>query len=170
MIESVSTGPALTASVTTPCQYEFRVVNSDATEHMTQDPGGLEDYELSPAGQHVEGGSGSDVTTARYGRLRLLVDQGVGDFLGPARELSLKRVAHVPNLGQHNLLSVKPFVQSIDAPMRFYLVGAVIRPRSGDRPLIFHPLRSENELLEFKIRRGVAGMIDHESKLSPRLS
>lgn len=143
-------GPALTVNVTTQRQYEFWVVDSDATECITQDPGGMEDYELAPAEQRVKDGSGFHMTTARYGRLRLLVDQGVRDVLRPARELALKRVAHVPNLGQHNLISVKPFAQSNDAPIQFYLAGAIIRPRSGGRLLIFHPLRLGNRLLEFK--------------------
>ena len=38
--------------------------------------------------------------------LRLLVDQDNGTFKR-ARELTLDRVAHVPKLGRHNLLSIK---------------------------------------------------------------
>ena len=156
MIASIGSGSALTANVTIQRQDEVWVGDSGATEHMTQDPSGLEDYELAPVGQRVEVAGGTHLPIAGYGSLRLLVDQGLGDFRGPARELALERVAHVPNLGQHNLLSVKRLAQSFDAPMRFYPAAAVIRPRRGGKPLIFRPLRPEYGLLEIKVRRHVA--------------
>ena len=42
--------------------------DSGATEHMTQDPSGLEDYELAPAEQRVEGAGGCHLSIAGYGR------------------------------------------------------------------------------------------------------
>ena len=53
-ITSVGSGSALTANVTAQSQDGFWVGDGGAPEHMTQDPGGLEDYELAPAGQRVE--------------------------------------------------------------------------------------------------------------------
>ena len=64
MIASVGTGSALTTNVTAQRQDEFWVGDSGATEHMTQDPGGLEEYELAPAGQRVEGADGSHLSIA----------------------------------------------------------------------------------------------------------
>jgi len=99
---------------------------------------------------------GAHLSIAGYGRLRLQVDQGSGDFRGPVHELALERVAHVPNLGQHNLLSVKRLAQSFYALMRFYPAVAVIGPRRGGQSLIFPPLRPQFRLLEIKACRRVA--------------
>lgn len=73
MIASVGSGPALTANVI--IQYQDKL--------MTQDPSGLEDYELALAGYHVEGAGWPHLPIAGYGCLRRLVDQ-VGDVWGPA--------------------------------------------------------------------------------------
>ena len=123
---------------------------------MTQDPTGLEDYTPAPAGDRVESAGGTLLPVAGYGHLRLLVDQGNDNFTNSTRQLTLKHVAHVPNLGQHNLLSTKRLAQFFDAPMRVYPAAAVIRPRRGGKPLLFRPLRPENGLLEIRVRRHVA--------------
>lgn len=86
---------------------------------MTQDAVGLDDYVPAPAGQLVEGASGILLPMAVCGCLYLLADQGIGNAKVPTRELAFKRVECVPNLGRHNLLSVKRLAQSFDAPMRF---------------------------------------------------
>ena len=134
---------------------EFWANDSGATEHMTRDPLGLEDYTPAPAGERVEIAGGDFLPVTGYGRLRLQVDQSNGRFTGLTRELVLERVAHVPNLGQKNLLSTKRLTQSYDAPMRIYPAAAVIRPRRGGKSLIFRPLRPENGLLEIRARRRV---------------
>lgn len=59
---------------------------SGATEHMTQDLGGIEDYKLAPVGQRVEGTDWSHLPIDGYGCLRFLVDQGLEDVQRPARE------------------------------------------------------------------------------------
>ena len=81
---------------------DFWVNDSGATEHVTQNRAGLEDYSPAPAGDKVECTGGNFLPIAGYGRLRLLVDQGDGDFKGTMRELMLEHVPHVPNLGKHN--------------------------------------------------------------------
>lgn len=73
---------------------------------MTQDPRGL-DYNPTPAGTTIKGTGGNNLSIAKYGRLRLLVDQGVENAKGPTRELGLERVVHVSNIRQHNMLSMK---------------------------------------------------------------
>ena len=74
---------------------------------MNQDSSHLEDYTPPAPGDEVESAGGCFLPVAGYGRLRLLVDQGNGTFKGATRELTVDRVAHVPNLGRHNLLSTK---------------------------------------------------------------
>lgn len=64
-------------------------------------------------------------------------------------------MSHTRRISGSTTFSMKPLTQYFDAPMQFYSVAAVIRPRSGGRPLIFRPLTT-------KIGRG--------SKLSHRLS
>ena len=88
-----------------------------------------------------------------YGRLRPLVDQGDGHFRGPTRERTLEHVAHVSNLGKHNLISTKRLTRVFGEPMRVYPAAAVIRPQRGDKPLIFRLLCRENGLLEIRVRR-----------------
>ena len=85
---------------------------------MTQDSSHLEDYTPPAPGDEVESAGGCFLHVAGYGRLRLLVDQGNGTFKGVTRELTVDRVAHVPNLGRHNLLSTKRLTTAFDAPMR----------------------------------------------------
>ena len=86
-------------------EIKYWVSDSGATENMTQDSSHLEDYTPPPAGDEVESAGGVFLPLARYGRLRLLEDQDNGTFKGATRELALDRVAHIPELGRHNLLS-----------------------------------------------------------------
>lgn len=79
MFASVGTGPALTANVTKQQavdqrQNEFWVDGSGATEHMTPNPSGLEDYVPALVGQRMEGAGGILLPVAGYGRVRFLVD------------------------------------------------------------------------------------------------
>ena len=121
---------------------EFWANDSGVTEHMTRDPLGLEDCTPAPAGERVESAGGDFLPVTGYGRLRLQVDQSNSRFTGLTRELILERVAHVPNLGQQNLLSTKRLTQ-------------IYHPRRGGKSLIFRPLRPENGLLEIRARRRV---------------
>ena len=89
----------------------------------------------------------------RYGRLRLLVDQVNDTFKGATREQTLDRVAPVPKLGRHNLLSTRRLTTAFDAPMRVYPAAATIRPRFGRKTLVFCSLRPETGFLEIKARR-----------------
>lgn len=68
------------------------------------------------------------------------MNQGEDDFKGLTRELAQERVAHVPNLGKHNLLSTKRLARVFDEPMSVYSAAAVIRRRRGGKPLIFRRL------------------------------
>ena len=120
---------------------------------MTQESSNLKDYTPVPPGDEVESASGSILPVTGYGRLRLLVDQDNGTFKGATRELTLDRVAHVPKLGRHNLLSTKQLRTALDALMRVYPAAAPIRPRFGRKMLVFHSLRPETGLLKTKARR-----------------
>ena len=94
------------------------MADSGATDYTTQDSSHLEDFPPPAPGDEVESAGGCFFPVAGYGRLRLLVDQGNGTFKGATRELTVDRVAHVPNLGRHNLLSTKRLTTAFDAPMR----------------------------------------------------
>ena len=122
-------------------QDEFRMDDSGATEHMTQDPAGFEDCMPETVEQHVKGASGTLLPIVGYGHLHL---ERIGNFEGPPRELARERVAHMPNPGKHNLFSMKRLAQSLDGPKHFYPTDAVIRPRRGGKPLTFRPLRPQN--------------------------
>lgn len=50
-------------------QYEFWVDGRGATEHMSCDPAGLEDYVPVPTGQRVKGASGILLPVAGYRHL-----------------------------------------------------------------------------------------------------
>ena len=118
-----SIGTSLTLTADTVPQW---VNVSGATEHMTQICAGLEDYAPAPASNKVKCVGGNLFPVAGYGRLRLLVNQGDGDFRGPTRELTLEYVAHVPNLGKYNTIFTKRLTQVFDEPMRVYAAAAVI--------------------------------------------
>ena len=77
----------------------------------------------------------------------------MGTFKGATRELTLDRVAHVPNLERHNLLSTKRLTTVFDAPVRVYSAAATFRPHFGRKTLVFRSLRPETGLLEIKARR-----------------
>ena len=124
-----------------PCERhedEYWVADSGATENITQDASNLEDYTPPPPGEDIESANGVFLPVAGYGRLRLLVDQDNGTFKGATRELN--RVAHVPELGRHNLLSAKRLTTAFDAPMRVYPATATIEPHFGRKTLVFRSL------------------------------
>ena len=108
---------------------------------------------VAPPRDEVESAGGVFLPVAEYGRLRLLVDQDNGTFKGATRELTLDGVAHVPQLGRHNLLLTKRLTTAFDAPMRVYPDAATIRPRFGRKTLVFRSLHPEAGLLEIKARR-----------------
>ena len=130
------------------------MTDSAATENMTQDSSNLQDYTPAPSGDEVESAGVVFVFGPEYGRLRLLVDQDNNTFKGAMRELTTDRVAHVPNLGRHNLLSGKRLTTAFDAPMRVYPAAATIRPRFGRKSLVFRSLRQK--LASSKSRPAVA--------------
>ena len=74
-------------------------------------------------------------------------------FKGTPRERTLERVAHVANLGQHNLISTKRLTENVDAPMRVFSAAAIVCPHR--EPLVFRLLRPKTGLPEIKIRRSV---------------
>lgn len=76
MIASVGSSSALSANVIIQRQDELS--------------SGCEDYELAPAGNHVEGASRSHLLIAGYGRLHILVNQ-VGNVWLPPRWKATKR-------------------------------------------------------------------------------
>ena len=123
--------------------------------YRTYDPGLVQSSRLhaGPLGDEIKSAGGGFLPVAGYGRLRLLVDQDNGTFKGTTRELTLDRVAHVPNLGRHNLLSAKRLTTAFDAPMRVYPVAATIRPSFVRKTLVFRSLRPETDLLEIKAHK-----------------
>ena len=82
---------------------ESWISDSGATENMTPDAAGFENYEAASPGRTVEMGDGTLLLVAGYEDLRLQVEQDRADG-GQARELTLRRAAHVPGL-RHNFLS-----------------------------------------------------------------
>ena len=130
---------------------EYWVEHSGATENMTQNSSNLKI--TRPPGDEIESARGGFIPVARYGRLRLLMDQNNGIFKGATRELTLDRVAHVPKLGCHNLLSTKRLTTAFDAPMRVYPAAANIRPCFGRKTLVFRCLLPVTGFLEIKARR-----------------
>ena len=120
---------------------------------MTLDSPNLDDYTPPPLGDEVESAGEFLLLVAGYGCLRLLVDQDNGTFGGATRELILDRVAHVPKLGRHNLLSAQRFTKVFDAPMCVYPAAATIRPRFGRKTIVFRSLRPDTGLLKSKTRR-----------------
>ena len=154
LLAATSTCPALAARGAPRERHEdeYWVADSDATENMTQDSSNIKDYTPHPTGNKVESAGVFFFPVAEYGRLRLLVDQDNGTFKGATRELILDRVAHVPKLGGHNLVSEKRLT-IVDASMRVYAAAATIRPHFGRKTLVFRSLRPETGLLEIKARR-----------------
>ena len=132
---------------------EYWMEDRGATENITQASSHLEDYTTAPPGDTVESAGGVFLLVAGYGRIRFLVDQDNGTFKGVTREQTLDRVAHVPKLGHHNLLSTKRVTTAFDAPMRVYPAAAIIRPRFVRKTLVFRSLHLETGLLELKARR-----------------
>ena len=128
LIVATSTHPALAARGGPRERHEDEcwVIDSGATENMTQDSSNLEDYTPPYPGDEVESAGGIFLPVAEYGRLRFPVDNDNGTFKGATRELTLDRVAHVPKLGRHNLLSTKRLTIAFDAPMRVYAAAATI--------------------------------------------
>ena len=120
---------------------------------MTEDSSHLEDYTPPLPRDEVESAGGVFLPVAEYGRLRLLVDQDDGTFKEATRELTLDRVAHIPNLGHHNLFSTKRLTTAFDAPMRVYPAAATFLPRFGRKTLVFRSLRLDNGLLEIRASR-----------------
>lgn len=55
--------------------------------------------------------------------LCLLIDNGNGNFTDPTLELELERVAHAPNLGQLNPLSMKWLAHIPPLPLSAPTVG-----------------------------------------------
>ena len=133
---------------------EYWVADSGATENMTQDSSKLDDYAPAPAGDKVEGTGGDFLPVARYGHLRLLVDQHNGSYKGATRELTLDRFTHVPKLGRQNLLSTKRLTTAFGAPMRVYPAAATSDPVSAARRSLFAPYA--RKLASSKSRPAVA--------------
>ena len=145
MLVATSARPALAAPGAPRERHEgeYWVADSGAPENMTQDLSHLEDYTPPPPRRRGRKRRGVFLPVAGYGRLRLLMDQDNG----------IDRVAHVPNLGRHNLLSTKRPTTASDAPMRVYPAAATIRPRFGRKTLVFRSLRPKTGFLEIKARR-----------------
>ena len=141
LLAATSARPALAARGAPRERHEdeYWVADSGAIENMTQDSSHLEDYTPPPPVDEVASAGGVFLPVAGYGRLRLLVDQDNGTFKGATRELTLDRVAHVPKLERHNLLSTKRLTTAFDAPMRVYPAAATFRPRFGRKTLVFYP-------------------------------
>ena len=165
LLVATSARPALTARGAPRERHGdgYWVADSGATEYMTQDSSHLEDYTPPLPGDGVESAGGVFLPVAAYGCLRLLVDQDNGTFKGATRELTPDRVAHVPKLGRHNLLSTTRLTTAFDASMCVYPAAATIRPRFDRKTLVFFSLREETGLLEIKARRRT----DMEEPLTP---
>ena len=131
LLVTTSARPALAARGAPRERHEdeYWAADSDATENMTQDLSNLEHYMPALTRDKVESAGGVSLPVAGCGHLRLLVDQDNDTLKGATRELALDRVAHVPNLGRHSLLSKKRLTAAFDAPMRVCPAAATFRPR-----------------------------------------
>ena len=118
---------------------KYWVADGGATENMTQDSSNLEHYTPAPIGDEVESLCGVFLSVAGYRRLRLLVDQDNETFKEAMRELSLDRVARVPKLGRHNLLSTNWLSTAFDATMRVYQPPPPFDTVSAARRYFFAP-------------------------------
>lgn len=103
---------------------EFWVADSGATEHMTSSAANLRDYHTTSTTDRVVTADGKFLPIAGYGRLHLEVDQDTGDFTGTTEDLELQRVAHVPQMDNHNLRSVTKLSKSLHAPPKCTLQPA----------------------------------------------
>ena len=175
---SASARPALAACGAPRERHEDEcwVADSDATENMTQDSSNHVDYTPAPSEDEVESAGEVFLPVAGYGHLRLLVDQDNATVKEATRELTLDRVAHVPKVGRHNLLSTKRLTAAFDAPMCVDPAAATIRPRFDRKTLVFRSLRPETDLLEIKVRRradmkgpltSLTGLIDVDGQGEP---
>lgn len=82
------------------------------------------------------------------------MDQRIEIFIGPARNLVMKHVVHVLNLGKRNLHSMKRLAQSFDTEIRFH--PAIAPPSYQDQTYHLPFSSTRNRRLEIKSRRRVA--------------
>ena len=132
---------------------EFWEADSGATQRMTSSSAHFQEYQLASPSDQVETADGKLLRVAGYGRLQLLVDQECGDFTGATEELELTRVARIPQLGQHNLLSATELSRALDAPLRIYPAAAVIRASQNAQSITFRRLQASSNLQQVKVRR-----------------
>lgn len=111
---------------------------------MTQDSVKCKDYTPAPTGHRVEIAGVIHLPVASYELLSVQVDQRINTLKGPTRELTLVRVARVPDLERPDLHSMTRRAQSFDTLMQFHTAAAVICPHIGVRPLTFRYLPPEN--------------------------
>lgn len=74
---------------------------------------------------------------ARYGCLRFLVDQGVGNIKGPTHDLAFDRISYMSKHGTNNQLSMKRLVKSFDAPMGPHPAATTYFSRGRGKLIIF---------------------------------
>lgn len=77
--------------------------------------------------------------------MHLMVDQRIGNFKGPTRELALERVANMPNFGQDNLLFIKRLRQSLHMPVIFHPTSVVAHSHRGK-----NSIQLETQILEMR--------------------
>lgn len=73
---------------------------------MTSSTVNLRDHHTTSTNDLVEAADGTFLSIAGYGRRHLEIDQDTGNFTGTTGDIELQRVAHAPQLENHNLLSV----------------------------------------------------------------
>ena len=141
LFAKVSPGKYLLANSDAPTgnrrNDEYWAHNSGITEIMTGDGTGIEDYRSEPLGDKVETASGENLPVSDYGRLRLILDQGTGNWKCETRELTLDRVAHVPRFGHHKPLSATRLSTVFNAPMQTFPAASVITPADGNASIVF---------------------------------
>lgn len=120
-------------------------------QHITLSAGNLRDHHTTSTNDHVEIADGKLLPITGYGRVHLEADRDTGDFTGTTKDLDLQRVAHVRQLGNHNLLSVTELDEFLHTPLQLYPIASAIRPPQGPKLLTLRKL--ESDLLEIQGRR-----------------
>lgn len=85
------------------CQRRHTDPGDKPEDEFWVDDGGATEYTCIK-GERMKSTGSTLFRVAGYGRLPLVVDQKIGNFAGPTRELELEYVAHVLALGRQNFL------------------------------------------------------------------
>lgn len=122
-------------------------------EHMTSSAPSLRNYRTISTNDGMDTADGKLLPITRFDWLHLRVNQDSGDLTGTMKDLELRRVAHVPHMGNRSLLSVTLLSKSLHPHLHMYAVGSTINPPQGTRSLTFRKLHPASDLCEIMVWR-----------------